>query len=64
MLNWPAGGNASDGVWASHWYGAVHRSTGFADPEGPMPKLDRDQLKLEKVAMAFFEPMEAAKIAI
>ncbi|MBZ0128593.1 MAG: HAD family hydrolase [Rhodobacteraceae bacterium] len=37
MLTWPAGGNAADGVWAAHWYGAVWRSTGFADPEGPLP---------------------------
>lgn len=40
MLRWPAGGNPADGVWAAHWYGAVHRSTGFADPEGPVPVLD------------------------
>jgi len=31
MLSWPAGGRASDGVWAPYWYGAVLRSTGF-DP--------------------------------
>lgn len=30
MLSWPAGPRASDGVWAKHWYDAVHRSTGFA----------------------------------
>lgn len=39
MLNWPAGGRPEDGIWASHWYGAVHRSTGFAGPEGPLPEL-------------------------
>ena len=37
MLRWPAGGHPGDGVWAAHWYGAVHRSTGFAGPEGPLP---------------------------
>ncbi len=30
MLHWPAGPRAEDGVWAPHWYHAVHRSTGFA----------------------------------
>ena len=30
MLSWPAGGNAADGVWAPHWYHAVHKSTGFS----------------------------------
>ena len=30
MLSWPAGARAEDGVWAPHWYHAVHKSTGFA----------------------------------
>jgi hypothetical protein len=30
MLNWEAGPRPEDGVWAPHWYHAVHRSTGFA----------------------------------
>jgi hypothetical protein len=30
MLQWPAGPRAEDGVWARHWYHAVHESTGFA----------------------------------
>ncbi|MCZ6618815.1 MAG: HAD family hydrolase [Gammaproteobacteria bacterium] len=29
MLAWPRGLRESDGVWASHWYNAVARSTGF-----------------------------------
>ncbi|MDH3746700.1 MAG: sulfotransferase family protein [Gammaproteobacteria bacterium] len=29
MLKWPAGERAEDGVWAPHWYHAVHQSTGF-----------------------------------
>ncbi|WP_298361446.1 HAD family hydrolase [uncultured Litoreibacter sp.] len=39
MLSWPAGGIAEDGIWAQHWYNAVHKSTGFAGPEGPLPDL-------------------------
>ncbi len=38
MLHWPSGGHPADGVWAPHWYGAVHASTGFADPEGALPR--------------------------
>ena len=30
MLQWPAGPRSEDGVWAPHWYHAVHQSTGFA----------------------------------
>lgn len=29
MLHWPAGPKPYDGVWAEHWYGGVHGSTGF-----------------------------------
>lgn len=39
MTRWPAGGHPADGVWARHWYGSVHRSTGFAGAEGPLPDL-------------------------
>ena len=30
MLSWEPGGRAEDGVWAPHWYHAVHQSSGFA----------------------------------
>jgi hypothetical protein len=30
MLHWTAGPRAEDGIWAPHWYHAVHQSTGFA----------------------------------
>lgn len=46
MLTWPAGPKPYDGVWAPHWYNAVHRSTGFEDPEGPLPDLSPDDQRL------------------
>lgn len=30
MLHWQAGPRPEDGIWAPHWYHAVHKSTGFA----------------------------------
>ncbi|MEM9144890.1 MAG: HAD family hydrolase [Pseudomonadota bacterium] len=42
MLSWPPGPRASDGVWAAHWYGSVHRSTGFARAPGPLPEIGTD----------------------
>lgn len=30
MLSWPAGPRQEDGIWARHWYHAVHKSTGFS----------------------------------
>ncbi len=29
MLRWPRGPKPEDGVWAPHWYSAVHESTAF-----------------------------------
>jgi hypothetical protein len=29
MLHWTAGPRSEDGIWAPHWYHAVHQSTGF-----------------------------------
>ena len=30
MLSWPAGPRPEDGIWAQHWYHALHKSTGFS----------------------------------
>ena len=57
MLAWPAGGHAADGVWAAHWYNAVHRSTGFAGPEGPLPDVRRDDLLA--AALPYYDAMRA-----
>ena len=62
MLNWPAGGHKDDGVWASHWYGAVHRSTGFAAAEGPLPDLTPAQAKLADQAMPYYEKLREFKL--
>lgn len=40
MLAWPPGPRPEDGVWAKHWYGSVHKSTGFSKPSDsthPLP---------------------------
>ena len=55
MLHWPAGGNPADGVWAPHWYGAVHRSTGFEAAEGPLPNLSPAYAALAESALPFYD---------
>ncbi|MEM6307936.1 MAG: HAD family hydrolase, partial [Pseudomonadota bacterium] len=37
MLHWPAGPRPYDGVWATHWYDAVHQSTGLTPQLRVMP---------------------------
>jgi len=34
MLAWPPGPKPQDGVWAPHWYGRLHTTTGF-EPYSP-----------------------------
>jgi len=56
MLGWEAGPRIEDGVWAPHWYDAVHKSTGFAPykpksgfPEHLQPLLDDCQPWYDKL---------------
>jgi hypothetical protein len=62
MLEWPSGQRKSDGVWAAHWYNAVHKSTRFAGAEGEMPSLSCDQDHLLKQALPAYEALVAHKI--
>ncbi len=62
MLDWRAGGIPEDGVWAAHWYGAVHRSTGFSGAEGPLPEVPEPLKPLEKVATIAYEHLEKFKL--
>lgn len=62
MLSWPAGGHKDDGVWAPHWYGSVHGSTGFAAAEGPLPDLPPDRAALARDALPFYEKLAQVKI--
>jgi len=56
MLHWQAGPRPEDGVWAPHWYHAVHQSTGFAEyrpkdgfPDELEPLLDECQPWYDKL---------------
>jgi len=45
MLSWPRGPKPEDGVWAPHWYGRLHQTTGFepyAPRTTPLPAVLRD----------------------
>ncbi|MEN8893287.1 HAD family hydrolase [Planktotalea arctica] len=64
MLSWPAGPKPFDGVWASHWYDAVHRSTGFADTEGELPVLSGELQVINEKALPIYERLAAHKLSI
>lgn len=62
MLSWPAGPRAEDGVWAPVWYGAVHRSTGFAPPETAPVRLTRAGRALARAARPFYDHLYAHRL--
>ena len=62
MLTWPAGPKPYDGVWASHWYGAVHRSTGFEAAEGALPDLPPDYQQLADQALPIYERLATYRL--
>lgn len=55
MLAWPVGPKPFDGVWAAHWYGAVHRSSGFDGAEGPLPEITPHYRALAEQALPAYE---------
>lgn len=62
MLSWPKGGHPADGIWAAHWYGAVHRSTGFAPAEEDLPTLDGDAAALLERSLPHYRDLAAQKL--
>ena len=62
MLRWPAGPKPFDGVWAPHWYNAVHASTGFDEPEAYLPTLSPEFQRLCDQALPHYERLERLKL--
>jgi hypothetical protein len=62
MLTWKAGPRADEGIWAQHWYNAVHQSTGFAGAEGPLPELTGRDADLLAEAMPYYTRLAAEKM--
>lgn len=63
MLHWPAGARAEDGIWARHWYGAVHASTGIAGAEGPSPEVEPALRPLLDAALPYYLRLHARRLS-
>lgn len=63
MLHWPAGPRSEDGIWAQHWYGAVHQSTGFAGAEGPLPDISTDLQPILEAALPYYLGLFSEKLS-
>ncbi len=59
MLTWPAGPKPYDGVWAPHWYNAIHRSTGFDAAEGPLPLMEGEARRLADAGLPAFDRLRS-----
>lgn len=64
MLTWAKGGHPDDGIWAAHWYGAVHRSTGFAGAEGALPIVEGELAQVVEQALPFYQKLSAQKLEL
>lgn len=63
MLSWSPGPRASDGVWGSHWYRAVWRSTGFDPPRQDLPGLEDDLADLAARCEPYFQRLLADRLS-
>lgn len=55
MLSWEPGRRATDGVWATHWYNAVEKSTGFGEPETQPVELPAEAQRLADRIRPYYE---------
>lgn len=62
MLQWRAGPREEDGVWAQHWYGAVHQSTGFAGAEGALPQIGVAHATILENALPLYKNLAIRKL--
>lgn len=64
MLNWPAGPRDSDGVWASHWYSAVEKSTRFGPYQPVTGELDPALGAVLERCQALYDELYAHRLTI
>lgn len=62
MLEWPAGRRDSDGVWASHWYGAVETSNAFGSPKADVTDLPTNLAAIADAARPYYEDLYAHRL--
>ena len=62
MLHWQPGIRETDGIWASHWYDAVARSTGFGPPDTRPIDLDDDARRVADQCRPFYERLAAHRL--
>jgi Sulfotransferase domain len=62
MLSWPAGPRPTDGVWATHWYASVERSTGFGSASTTRPEVPQRLLGLLERCRPYYDELRGRRI--
>ena len=62
MLSWDPGRRDTDGVWASHWYGAVEASTGWHPYEEKEVVLPESLRSLHEACTPFFNRLYGLRL--
>lgn len=57
MLRWPAGPKPEDGIWAPHWYQAVHASTGFQPYRPPAATFPAQFMPLLEECQPYYDQL-------
>ncbi|MCU0789646.1 MAG: hypothetical protein MUE79_01140 [Nitratireductor sp.] len=64
MLSWKPGPAPEDGVWGSHWYDGIWKSTGFAPPESDPAPLPANLARIADQVRDDYELLKRHKIAL
>ena len=62
MLSWLPGPRESDGIWASHWYDSVWKSTGFAPPKDKALSLSPSLAEMAAQAQPLYDKLAQHRI--
>ena len=62
MLKWKKGPRQEDGVWAKHWYGNVHNSTGFKPYEAKKDKFPEELKSLLADCLPHYETLKSLSL--
>lgn len=62
MLSWHAGKRDEDGIWGSHWYDKVWKSTGFGKSSETPPTLDEELQAIYVRAKPVFDRLASHKL--
>ena len=59
MLSWNEGGIPEDGIWSKHWYGNVHKTTGFTKQQRETVSVPPQLGPLLAEAMPYYESFQS-----